>query len=67
MGDDRGEPGSRELLINAFVGLADTWLTTRRHDVLGWLAGYGVELLAADAAGIRLADGRRRAGPGHQR
>jgi hypothetical protein len=53
------EPGTgREaLLIRAFVGLADTLVDDYDViDVLDRLAGYSVQLLAAEAAGILLAD-----------
>jgi GAF domain-containing protein len=53
---------SREqLLSRAFVGLADTLVDD--YDIiemLDRLVGYSVELLAADAAGIMLADSHRK-------
>jgi GAF domain/ANTAR domain len=58
---DRAGRSSREQLLSmAFVGLADTLVDD--YDVvelLGRLAGYSVELLAADAAGILLIDPQR--------
>ena len=53
------EPGTdrEQILIRAFVGLADTLVDDYDMiDLLDKLAGYGVELLAADAAGILLID-----------
>jgi hypothetical protein len=49
---------SREqLLSEAFVGLADTLVDDYDIiDLMDRLVGYSVELLAADAAGIMLAD-----------
>ena len=50
----------KQLLIRAFVGLADTLVDD--YDVIDLLdrsAGYSVELLPADAAGILLADPHR--------
>lgn len=49
--------GREELLIEAFVGLADTLVDDYDIiDLLDRLAEYSVELLAADSAGILLAD-----------
>ena len=49
--------GREQILIRAFVGLADTLVDDYDMiDLLDRLAGYGVELLAADAAGILLID-----------
>lgn len=51
----------QELLSDAFVGLADTLVDEYDViDLLDRLVGYSVALLAADAAGVLLADGRRR-------
>ena len=55
------QPGSgrEQLLSRAFVGLADTLVDDYDTiDLLDRLVGYSVELLAADAAGILLADPR---------
>lgn len=53
-GADRGREA---LVIRAFVGLADTLVDDYDIiDLLDRLAGYSVELLAADAAGILLGD-----------
>ena len=52
--------GREQLLSKAFVGLADTLVDD--YDVielLDRLVGYSVELLAAEAAGILLADSQR--------
>ncbi len=55
---DRTAPGAREgMVTRAFVGLADTLVDD--YDIielLDRLAGYSVELLASDAAGIMLVD-----------
>jgi GAF domain-containing protein len=49
--------GREALLIEAFVGLADTLVDDYDViDVLDRLAGYSVQLLAAESAGILLAD-----------
>jgi len=49
--------GREALLINAFVGLADTLVDDYDViDVLDRLAGYSVQLLAAESVGILLAD-----------
>ena len=49
--------GREALLIEAFVGLADSLVDDYDViDVLDRLAGYSVQLLAAEAAGILLAD-----------
>ena len=56
------EPGSgrEQSLINAFVGLADTLVDDYDViDLLDRLVSYSVDLLAADAAGILLADPRQ--------
>jgi GAF domain-containing protein len=53
--------GRERLLSTAFVGLADTLVDEYDViDLLDRLVGYSVELLAADAAGVLLADGRRK-------
>ena len=52
--------GREQLLSKAFVGLADTLVDD--YDVielLDRLVGYSVKLLAAEAAGILLADSQR--------
>jgi GAF domain-containing protein len=55
-------PGAREkVVVSAFVGLADTLVDDFDViDLLDRLAGYSVELLAADAAGILLGDAQHR-------
>ena len=51
------DSGREALLINAFVGLADTLVDDYDViDVLDRLAGYSVQLLAAESVGILLAD-----------
>ena len=53
--------GREKVLIRAFVGLADTLVDDYDTiDLLDRLAGYSVELLVADAAGIMLGDAQRR-------
>jgi GAF domain-containing protein len=55
------ETGREHLITRAFVSLADTLVD--EYDVIALLdrlVGYSVELLAADAAGIVLADARGR-------
>ena len=55
VGSDR-----EQLLSRAFVGLADTLVDDYDMiELLDRLAGYSVELLAAEAAGIMLADSQR--------
>ncbi|MGH3669584.1 MAG: GAF and ANTAR domain-containing protein [Pseudonocardiaceae bacterium] len=52
--------GREQLLSRAFVGLADTLVDDYDViDLLDRLVGYSVGLLAADAAGILLADSQR--------
>ena len=50
------ETGREHLITRAFVSLADTLVD--EYDIIDLLVGYSVELLAADAAGIVLADAR---------
>lgn len=53
--------GQEKVLIRAFVGLANTLVDDYDTiDLLDRLAGYSVELLVADAAGIMLGDAQRR-------
>ena len=55
------ESGREHLITRAFVSLADTLVDEYDViDLLDRLVGYSVELLAADAAGIVLADARGR-------
>ena len=57
---DEAAGGRESVLIRAFVELADTLVDGYDIiDLLDRLAGYCVELLAADSAGILLADARR--------
>ncbi|MFY9807226.1 MAG: GAF domain-containing protein, partial [Pseudonocardiaceae bacterium] len=52
--------GRERILSRAFVGLADTLVDEFDIiDLLDRLVSYSVELLAADAAGIMLADSQR--------
>lgn len=53
--------GREEVVIMAFVGLADTLVDDYDIiDLLDRLAAYSVELLAAEAAGIMLSDAQQR-------
>jgi hypothetical protein len=53
------QTGREHLVTRAFVSLADTLVDEYDIiDLLDRLVGYSVELLAADAAGIVLADAR---------
>lgn len=57
-----GEPdrGREQLLITSFVGLADTLVDDDDIiDLLDRLVSHSVELLAAESAGILLADAQR--------
>jgi hypothetical protein len=56
----RAGRGREQLLSKAFVGVADTLVDDFDvMELLDRLAGYSVELLAADAAGILLVDPQR--------
>lgn len=56
---DRTTPAREEVVIRAFVGLADTLVDDYDIiDLLDRLAGHTVELLASEAAGIMLGDAR---------
>src|SRR3954452_20994921 len=58
---DAGRGGREQVLIKAFVELADSLVDDYDViDLLDRLAGHCVELLAADAAGIMISDDQQR-------